>query len=69
MTVRTSTLASGLRVVSHRMAAVETVSIGVWAHAGARHESAEVNGIAHMLEHMAFKGTRRRAARDRRRLR
>jgi predicted Zn-dependent peptidase len=45
------------------MPSVETVSIGVWAHAGARHERAEVNGIAHMLEHMAFKGTRRRSAR------
>ena len=63
MTVRTTTLGNGLRVVSHRMAAVETVSIGVWTHAGARHERAEVNGIAHMLEHMAFKGTRRRSAR------
>lgn len=63
MTVHISTIANGLRVVSHRMAAVETVSIGVWAHAGTRHERAEVNGIAHMLEHMAFKGTRRRSAR------
>jgi len=63
MTVRTTTLTNGLRVVSHRMAAVETVSIGVWAHAGARDERTEVNGIAHMLEHMAFKGTRRRSAR------
>ena len=63
MTVCSSTIANGLRVVSHRMAAVETVSIGVWAHAGTRHERAEVNGIAHMLEHMAFKGTRRRTAR------
>ncbi len=63
MTVRTSTIANGLRVVTHRMAAVETVSIGVWTHAGARNERAEVNGIAHMLEHMAFKGTRRRSAR------
>ena len=63
MTVRTSTITNGLRVVTHHMAAVETVSIGVWAHAGARHERAEVNGIAHMLEHMAFKGTRRRSAR------
>ncbi len=40
MTVRTSTIANGLRVVSHRMPAVETVAIGVWAHAGARDERA-----------------------------
>ena len=47
MTVCSSTIANGLRVVSHRMEAVETISIGVWAHAGTRHERAEVNGIAH----------------------
>jgi predicted Zn-dependent peptidase len=63
MTVRTSALDNGLRIVSHRMPSVETVSLGVWTHAGTRNERAEVNGIAHMLEHMAFKGTRRRSAR------
>ena len=63
MTVRTSVLDNGLRIVSHRMPAVETVTLGIWTHAGTRNERAEVNGIAHMLEHMAFKGTRRRSAR------
>ena len=59
-----TTLPSGLRVVSHDMPHLETVSLGVWVAAGARHESAAENGISHMLEHMAFKGTARRSARD-----
>ena len=63
MSVETISLANGLRVLSARMAAVETVSLGVWVNVGTRHETAEVNGIAHMLEHMAFKGTRQRSAR------
>ena len=46
-----------------RMAHVETVSLGVWVRAGTRDETADVNGIAHLLEHMAFKGTARRSAR------
>lgn len=63
MTVRSTRLPSGLRVVTHRMESVETVSLGAWIAVGTRHERADVNGIAHMVEHMAFKGTRRRSAR------
>ncbi|HEC14467.1 MAG TPA: insulinase family protein [Rhodospirillales bacterium] len=63
MTVRTSTLANGLRVVTDHMDRVETVSVGVWVNAGTRNERAEVNGVSHLLEHMAFKGTKRRSAR------
>ena len=61
--VRVTTLANGLRVVSDPMASVETVSVGVWVGVGARHERPEINGVSHILEHMAFKGTRRRTAR------
>ena len=43
---------------------VETVSLGVWVDVGTRHEPAEINGVSHLLEHMAFKGTERRTARD-----
>jgi predicted Zn-dependent peptidase len=46
------------------MDTVETASIGVWVGVGTRHEPAEINGVAHMLEHMAFKGTERRSALD-----
>jgi predicted Zn-dependent peptidase len=59
-----TTLANGLRVVSHRMPNVETVSMGMWVGVGARHEDLSQHGISHLLEHMAFKGTRRRSARD-----
>ncbi len=63
MTPEITTLANGIRVVSHHMAHVETVALGVWIGAGARHETAAQNGISHLLEHMAFKGTRARTAR------
>ena len=61
--VRITTLDNGMRVVTDPMSHVESVSLGVWVGVGTRHESAEINGVAHLLEHMAFKGTRRRNAR------
>jgi predicted Zn-dependent peptidase len=63
MTVRVTRLANGLRVATDRMDSVETASIGVWADVGTRNETAEINGVSHLLEHMAFKGTARRSAR------
>jgi predicted Zn-dependent peptidase len=62
MTTQVSTLANGLRVATDRIDTVDTVSLGIWVDVGTRHEPAEVNGVAHFLEHMAFKGTRRRSA-------
>ncbi|MGE5506848.1 MAG: M16 family metallopeptidase [Actinomycetota bacterium] len=62
--IRETRLANGLRVVTDPMDTVETVSLGVWVDAGTRHEPPPVNGVSHMLEHMAFKGTDRRSARD-----
>lgn len=62
MTVRVSRLANGMTVATDRMPEVETAAVGVWVAAGARNERPEINGIAHLLEHMAFKGTRRRSA-------
>ncbi|MBM3486698.1 MAG: insulinase family protein [Alphaproteobacteria bacterium] len=64
MTIRLETLPNGLRIATQRMDTVETVSLGVWVHVGTRHEAAEVNGVSHLLEHMAFKGTARRSARQ-----
>ncbi len=61
--IRVSTLANGMRVATDPMDHVETVSVGVWVEAGSRFEAATVNGISHFLEHMVFKGTRRRDAR------
>ncbi len=57
-----TTLANGLRVVTHTMPHLETVSLGLWVGAGARHETEREHGVSHFLEHMAFKGTRRRSA-------
>lgn len=62
--VRVSTLPNGLRVVTETSDRVESVAVGVWVGAGTRHEAAEINGVSHLLEHMAFKGTERRSARD-----
>lgn len=64
MSVELTTLANGIRVVSHHMAHVETVSLGVFVGTGARHETVAEHGISHLLEHMAFKGTARRTARQ-----
>jgi predicted Zn-dependent peptidase len=57
-----TTLANGLRVVTEAMPGLLSASVGVWVTAGGRHEGADQNGIAHFLEHMAFKGTARRSA-------
>lgn len=64
MTVEVSRLANGLTVVTDRMAHLESAAVGVWVGAGARSERPEEHGISHLLEHMAFKGTRRRNARQ-----
>lgn len=55
-------LPNGLRIVTEAMPGLQSASVGLWVEAGGRHETAEQNGIAHFLEHMAFKGTRRRSA-------
>lgn len=63
MTVRLTTLNNGLRVVTDTMPHLKTATVGVWVDAGARDENPVEHGIAHLLEHMAFKGTERRSAR------
>ena len=62
MTVELHTLPNGLRIVTEHMPGLKSASVGVWITAGGRHERVEQNGIAHFLEHMAFKGTKRRSA-------
>jgi predicted Zn-dependent peptidase len=64
MNAEVTRLPNGMRVVSYHMPHVETVSLGVWIAAGARHEQEAEHGISHLLEHMAFKGTERRSATD-----
>jgi len=62
LTVQLHTLSNGFRIVTEAMPGLQSASIGLWVEAGGRHETPEQNGIAHFLEHMAFKGTRRRSA-------
>ena len=62
--VKVTTLPNGLRVATDQMDSVETASLGIWTGIGTRHEPAEHNGVAHLLEHMVFKGTARRSARQ-----
>ncbi|MDE0808797.1 MAG: pitrilysin family protein, partial [Alphaproteobacteria bacterium] len=57
-------LDNGIRVISDPISTVESVSLGAWFKVGARNEAPEVNGVAHFLEHMAFKGTERRGPAD-----
>jgi predicted Zn-dependent peptidase len=64
MTVEVTRLASGLSVVTDRMPHLESASLGVWVGAGSRDEKADEHGISHLLEHMAFKGTKKRTARQ-----
>lgn len=64
MRARVEKLNSGLTVVTDRMDHLRTASLGIWIGAGSRNEDAHEHGIAHLLEHMAFKGTARRNARQ-----
>ena len=62
MTVNIQTLPNGFTVATEFMPNFETATLGVWIMAGARHETQGQNGIAHFLEHMAFKGTKKRSS-------
>ncbi len=62
MTTRIHRLPNGLRIVTEAMPGLGSATIGLWVEAGGRHEAEAQNGIAHFLEHMAFKGTPSRSA-------
>lgn len=64
MSINTSTLPNGIRIVTDKLAGAESIALGVWVGVGTRHEDMNQNGIAHMLEHMLFKGTSKRTAKD-----
>src|SRR3989304_10463717 len=57
-------LDNGIRVVAERIPSVKSVSLGMWVGVGSRDESEKEGGISHFIEHMFFKGTRRRSAHD-----
>lgn len=62
MTVELTQLDNGMIVATDQLDHVQSVALGTWVDVGARNETPDINGISHMLEHMAFKGTRRRSA-------
>jgi predicted Zn-dependent peptidase len=64
MSIQQTTLPSGLRIITDTVDAVDSVAVGLWADAGTRHEDMAENGIAHLVEHMMFKGTPTRSALD-----
>jgi predicted Zn-dependent peptidase len=60
--IRITTLPNGLRIATDAMPGLETATVGIWTSCGARNETEAENGVAHLLEHMLFKGTERRGA-------
>jgi predicted Zn-dependent peptidase len=62
MSVQVSRLPSGLTVITHAMDHLESTALGVWVGTGSRSELEGEHGLSHLLEHMAFKGTRTRSA-------
>ncbi len=62
--IEITTLSNGLTVATERMPAIATATLGVWVGTGSRHEQAHEHGLSHLIEHMAFKGTARRSARQ-----
>jgi predicted Zn-dependent peptidase len=59
-----TTLPNGLMVATERMPEIATATLGVWVGTGSRHEEPHEHGLSHLIEHMAFKGTARRSARQ-----
>jgi predicted Zn-dependent peptidase len=62
--VQSTKLSNGIAVISEHMPGLRSVTAGIWVRRGSRHESPELNGICHFIEHSVFKGTNRRSARD-----
>ncbi|HWF90595.1 MAG TPA: pitrilysin family protein [Pyrinomonadaceae bacterium] len=62
--VQATKLPNGIAVLTEHMPGLRSVTAGIWVRRGSRHESAELNGICHFIEHAVFKGTQHRSARD-----
>src|SRR5476649_961588 len=62
--IKREVLPNGLIVLSEEMSHIRSISIGIWMRTGSRDETPEINGISHFTEHMVFKGTTLRTARD-----
>ena len=64
MDFQISVLPNGLRILTANMPSLESASVGFFVNAGSADENLEINGISHFLEHMAFKGTKTRTAKQ-----
>src|ERR1043166_6362958 len=62
--IQTTRLPNGIAILTEHMPGLRSVTAGIWVRRGSRHESPELNGICHFIEHAVFKGTRLRSARD-----
>ena len=62
--IKATKLPNGIAVLTEHMPGLRSVTAGIWVRRGSRHESPELNGICHFIEHAVFKGTRHRTARD-----
>ena len=62
--MKTATLTNGIRTVIEKVPFFHSVSAGIWVKAGSRYETPEENGISHFIEHMLFKGTDNRTAKE-----
>lgn len=62
MTIRIDKLPNGITVATDHMPEIKTAALGIWVSAGSRYEDSDEHGISHLLEHMAFKGTKTRTA-------
>ena len=62
--VQSTKLPNGIVVLTEHMPGLRSVTVGIWVRRGSRHESPELNGICHFIEHAVFKGTQRRTAHD-----
>ncbi|HKG80055.1 MAG TPA: pitrilysin family protein [Pyrinomonadaceae bacterium] len=62
--VKSTKLPNGIAVLTEHMPGLRSVTAGIWVRRGSRHETAELNGICHFIEHAVFKGTRNRTAKD-----
>ncbi len=64
MTLQLTTLPNGLRIVTDHVPEMHSIALGIWCDVGTRYEDLKYNGIAHLVEHMMFKGTQKRSALD-----
>ncbi len=62
--VQKTVLSNGISVITEQMPGVESCTLGIWVNAGSRNESRSINGVSHFIEHLLFKGTKKRTALD-----